>query len=221
MIKAGARQHSVPQNAGSIESWDGAATRGYANGDRIASLSTLRWIIGIRFKIGIILLTILFAANVAAVIPTTTTAYLAIANIIYLLTGFAYSYALKRPGVGQVSFRTMRLIQAVQVPEKLLLCTSAVYISGGVFSPLFIRHPLLILDAIILLEPTRVYRTGLLTVGFYCGLALLEVSGILPGTEGLWADRFAGEGSAGQWSLGSGNSTYALYVAIVSSVLLL
>src|SRR5688500_4017897 len=145
MLKAGARQHRIPRSAGNTEPWDGAATRGYAIGDLIATLRTLRWIISIRFKIGIILLTILVAANVAAVIPTTTTAYLAIANIIYLLTGFAYSYALKRPGVGQVSFRTMRLIQAVQVPEKLLLCTFAVYTCGGVFCLLSILYSLIFL----------------------------------------------------------------------------
>jgi len=216
MIKAVSRQQTLP---------DLLASRAPAHVPETGVIEgSLRWVIGIRYKIGLLLFAILIVAYALGVISTGTTIRLAFTDLLYLLASLFYSYTLNQ----NPSLRRITLIRNLQVPELLVLATTATYYSGGVLSPLFILFPLAILQAIILLQPTGVYRTGVFAVALYCSLALLEIWGKgQPGSLNPFPGIPLGRGVPQQISPpiggaeGSLASTYALYVAIVSSVLLL
>ncbi|HUP27391.1 MAG TPA: diguanylate cyclase, partial [Chloroflexia bacterium] len=170
---------------------------------------TLRWVVSIRFKVGLTLLALLLLGWLVGLVPFAMTISLGLVNLLYLCAGAAYWYLLK----SNPTKRTMSLVRDIQIPEKLLLCTVALYFCGGVLSPVFILYPVSIMEAIILLKPSGVYRTGVLALCFYCGLALLEVFQILPVTPTEWAGSADGVLATPR--------TYALYVSVVSSILLI
>ena len=184
-----------------------------------STLTTLRWFIRIRYTISLVLFAILTIAYAIGVMPAPAAAKLAIANALYVGASVFYNSLLNRKPA--ISPRRLTLVVNLQVPEMLFLCTIALYYSGGALTPLFILYPLVILGSIILTDPQGVYRTGLLAVAFYCSLAVLEAAGAIPQVKGRWGSNWGFQPSLSTNISPDNYITYALYVGIISSVLLL
>jgi diguanylate cyclase (GGDEF)-like protein len=172
-------------------------------------VQTLRWLISMRYRIGLLLLLVLAISTSTELIAVGPIVGLYTVNIAYLFITWVYSFMLR----GEKGSRHTNLIRQLQMPEKIILCTLAIYFFGGVLTPLFILYPLAVLESIILMNPTGVYRTGALAIGSYCGLALLEAYEVLPRFGGSFGQYYASEFAT--------PTTYALYTLIVSSILML
>ena len=169
---------------------------------------TLRWVINMRYKIGASLLGVLMLSSIFSIIPPDSAFNLLWPLLAYLFSSAAYDLA-SRSGA---STRRIAFIRSVQLPEKLLLCTAAVYLSGGVLTPMVLLYPLTIIEAIILADPRGVYHTGAASIILYCTLAMLEAQRIIPFIPGHFGSHDFYESSNG--------TTYAMYTLIVSTLIL-
>ena len=173
------------------------------------NVETLRWLISMRYKIGLLLLLIQAICNMIDSSAPVSSLGLFIVNVAYLVATAVYGALLK----GENGERRSNVVRQVQMFEKIFLCTLAVYFFGGVLTPLFILYPLLVLESIILMNPAGVYRTGALAISFYSMLALLEFYKLVPKITGFIGQPFS--------TRAANTITYALYTLIVSSIIML
>lgn len=171
-------------------------------------LDTLRWFIGMRYKVGFGLLAVLLMSYTIGLGPAVSVINLIAATLVYLAGTGIYDFALRN----NPSQRLATFIRNLQIPEHMLLCTVAVYLNGGVLTPMVLVYPVSIVQAIILTDPRGVYRTGAFSILMYCGLSLLEAYHIIPYIGGYWA--------GGNFHETATAATYALYITIVSSLLM-
>lgn len=171
-------------------------------------LDTLWWFIGMRYKIAVSLLSVLLISYVAGFGPVDGVTNLIAVSLVYLVATVIYNVILRNnPTDRQVAF-----IRNLQIPENLLLGTLELYLTGGVLTPMVLVYPVSVIQAIILTDARGVYRTGALGVLMYCGLSVLEVYHIIPYVGGHWAGR--------DFSEIAGSNTYALYILVVASLLM-
>jgi diguanylate cyclase (GGDEF)-like protein len=169
----------------------------------------LGWLLSMRYRIGMLLLLVLGISNLIQFMSLESSLGLFAVNVTYLLITGGYGFLLK----GERGTRYANLVRQAQLPEKIALCTLAIYFSGGVLTPLFILYPLAILESIILMDPSGVHRTGAMAIACYCTLALLEAYNVLPVFQGFFYQ--ASDAAV------TTPTTYALYTLIVSSILML
>ena len=172
-------------------------------------VDTLRWLVHLRIRIGIAMLLLLLAINLIGSLATETLVGLTILGLAYLLLGCLHGYLLAEPRVE----RFIKIVRYVQLPERLILCTLVVYISGGVLTPAFLVYPLVIIEAIILASPLGVYRTGAAATVLYCTLALLESYRLIPHFRSYF-------GELEPYNFAT-PSTYGLHVIIVATLIML
>lgn len=170
---------------------------------------TLRWVIGMRYRVSAVLLLVLLITNLLGFFLADTAYSLAAVILLYIGTSAVYDFASR----GEVSKQRIALLRSIQIPEKIIVCTLAIYLSGGVLTPLVLIYPVAIIESIILMEPVGVYRTGVLSICFYCGLAVLEGQRLIPFVKGHW-------GGHDYYEVAT-NTTYALYTLAVTSLLLI
>ncbi|HEY0072221.1 MAG TPA: sensor domain-containing diguanylate cyclase, partial [Chloroflexia bacterium] len=169
---------------------------------------TLRWVINMRYKIGASLLAVLIVSSMFGIIPADSAYNLLWPLLAYLFGGAAFDL-LSREGA---SPRRVAILRNIQLPEKLLLCTIAIYVSGGALTPMVLLYPLTIIEAIILADPRGVYHTGAASIILYCTLALLEAQRAIPYMPGHWGVRDFYQSADG--------TTYAMYTLIVSTLIM-
>jgi diguanylate cyclase (GGDEF)-like protein len=173
------------------------------------TVNTLRWLISIRYTIALAFLVVLTASALVYAQPLDSILVLLSVDLVYLLANCLYSILLTtKPSPGCIE-----VIRQTQLPVELMLCSVAIYLSGGVLTPMFIIYMLSILVSIILLDAVGVYRTAGLAALMYCGMALLELYQVLPYVRGYWGDHDFYEIAT--------PVTYALYVLTVTSMLML
>ncbi len=114
-------------------------------------VQTLRWLISMRYRIGLLLLLVLVISTSTELIDLAPIVGLYTVNIAYLFITWVYSFMLR----GEGGARYTNLIRQLQMPEKIILCTLAIYFVGGVLTPLFILYPLAVLDVDHPDEPHR------------------------------------------------------------------
>lgn len=171
-------------------------------------VQTLRWLFVMRYRIGFLLLVVVIVCSLANLVREESSLGLLAVNLVYLVATAIYDLILR----GEVGERFAPLIRGVQMPEKIILCTLALYFFGGALTPLFILYPLAILESIILVDPNGVYRTGALAVLAYSTLALLESVGVLPQFGGFQGQPLPPTGNV---------IVYAVFTLIISSILML
>jgi diguanylate cyclase (GGDEF)-like protein len=178
-------------------------------------LGTLRWLVHLRVRIALVLLLVLAAVNLIEPLPPETSAALIATDLVYLLFGSLYAYLLKERPASSFSPAEARIsfVRNAQLPEKLALCTLAVYFSGGVLTPSFLLYSLAVIEAIILMEPRGVYRTGTAAVALFGVLTVLESLRIIPHFTSYF-------GSRDFYSIAV-PSTYALHMIFVACLLML
>ncbi|MDQ3705715.1 MAG: sensor domain-containing diguanylate cyclase [Chloroflexota bacterium] len=169
---------------------------------------TLRWVIGMRYKIGVSLLAVLVVSTLFSIIPLDSAYNLLLPLLVYLLGSGVYDLA-SREGA---STSRINIIRNIQLPEKLLLCTFAIYVSGGALTPMVLLYPLVIVEAIILADPRGVYHTGAASIVLYCTMALLEAQRAIPYVPGHWGDHDFYESAS--------SATYAMYTLMVSTLIM-
>jgi|GEM_PF-787388 len=172
-------------------------------------VETLRWLMGIRFRIGISLLLILLFSFLTGIMSVQMSLNLFLVDLVYLLANGLYTLLLK----GNPPARRVQWMRQIQVPEKVIACTIAIYVSGGVLTPLFILYTLVVLESIILLNPRGVYQAAGLSILSYLGMSVLEAYRLIPHIEGSW-------GTAHNY-LNSNFAVYAIYALVVAFILLI
>lgn len=170
-----------------------------------STLSTILWVINIRYKIALSLCAILIACGLVYTQPFTTLLYPLPVVAVYLLTNAAYYYLLR----GEPSPRRVNTIRMAQFPLELVVATVGMYATGGVLTPVSLIYVFSILVAIVLLDPSGVYWTAGMAALCYCALALLEAYRLIPYIKGYWGPRDVYEVAS--------SATYALYVLVVAS----
>ncbi len=175
----------------------------------VGDVETLRWLVSMRFKIGLLLLVVQTLSNLIDFSAPISTIGLYTVNCLYLSATLIYGLLLK----GDRALRYASLIRQIQTPEKILLTTLAIYFFGGVLTPLFLLYPLAVIESIILMSPMIVYRTGALAILAYCSLTLLQVMQLLPVIPGFSGQPFGDQTIT--------TTTYALYTLIVTSIIML
>ena len=181
-----------------------APMTGTPDGER----ETLRWVIGMRYKIGFALLAVLLVSSLLSILPSASTLNLVWVVLAYLFAAAIYDLLTR----DDASPTRITVIRNIQLPEKLLLCTVALYLSGGALTPLVLLYPLCIIEAIILADPRGVYLTGVVSVVCYSSLALLEAQRVIPYVAGHWGRQDFYETADG--------TTYAMYMLVVSSLMM-
>lgn len=169
---------------------------------------TLRWVIALRYKVAAVLLFILLVSNQLGLFSTESTYTLAGVIILYAAITCAYDLASR----GEASKRRIALLSNIQIPEKVLISTLAIYLSGGVLTPMVLLYPIAIIESIIVTNPAGVYRTGILSIGLYIGLAVLEAQRIIPLIRDNWQGR-------DYYEIATAN-TYIAYALVVSSLIM-
>jgi diguanylate cyclase (GGDEF)-like protein len=172
-------------------------------------LETLRWLTSIRFRIGFSLLLVVLFGRLAGIMSPNVTFNLFLVDVAYLLLNCVYALLLK----GTPSARIVKVLRQAQVPEKVAICTLAIYVSGGVLTPMFILYTLVLLEAIILLNPRGVYLASALSILCYLGLSLLEAYRLVPYVDGPW-------GTSNIY-LSRNFAAYASYSLVVSFILMI
>jgi hypothetical protein len=163
----------------------------------------------LRVRIGLLLMLVLVSVYFVQPLPVLTMFGLVLTDVTYLGFSTLYSYLL----VGSRAERFAPLVLRIQLPEKLILCTLALYFSGGVLTPTFLLYSLAIVEAILLMRPQGVYRTGAWAVLLYCTLSLLESARLIP--------RFPSYFGAQSYYDFASTTTYALHVLFVSTLTML
>lgn len=169
---------------------------------------TLRWVIAMRYKVALVLFLILLVSNQLGFFSAGSTYTLGGVIILYAAITCVYDLASR----GEVSKRRIALLSNIQIPEKVLISTLAVYLSGGVLTPVVLLYPIAIIEAIIVTNPAGVYRTGMLSIGVYSGLVALEAWRIIPFIKGDWQGR-------DYYEIATTN-TYSTYALVVSSLIM-
>ena len=172
-------------------------------------VETLRWLISMRYRIGFLLLLVLSVTALVEVTSVMALAGLFSVNLTYLAATALYGFMLR----GDKAARHANLVRQLQMPEKIALCTLAIYFFGGVLTPLFVLYPLAVLESIILMNPVGVYRTGALAIVAYCILALFEAYGVVPRLSGSFGQTYSLQAAT--------PTAYALYTLIICSILML
>jgi diguanylate cyclase (GGDEF)-like protein len=173
-----------------------------------SDLDSLRWFLSIRGKVSVALLFVLFLVTQVEGMPVQTAVHLMWINVVLLVVNAAYYLALK----GNPPVSTLRFLRQLLMPVDVILSTVAVYVSGGVLTPLAIVYPLNILTSIVLLDPRGVYRTAIYAVSSYLVLTLLEAYNLIPYIEGYWGPGFSHADAT--------FVTYALYLLAVSAIIM-
>lgn len=171
-----------------------------------AELETLRWLILLRYKISAALFITLSLTVLVGMFPYESAVSLGGVILTYGAATVIYNLALR----GDISRRRFLFIRNLQIPEKVLICTAAIYFSGGVLTPAVVLYPLAIMEALILTGPRGVYWSGLLAITSYCLLAIAEAEQLLPYFAGVWGsqdDVFSA-------------STYTIVTVMVSALLM-
>ncbi len=145
-------------------------------------LDILRWFVNLRYRVAFPLLLVITATYLLGISPFQGTVSLLGLNLFYLITTYAHSQALSN----NPSEQRVALVRQLQLPENLLICTLAVYLTGGVLTPMTLSYPVVIIESIILTDPRGVYRTGIAAVLLYCGLSVLEANHLIPFISGHW-----------------------------------
>ncbi len=188
------------------------AARGFSRFYKTLSIpqgqkDTLLWFIDMRYKIGVILLSMLLVSYVVGITTAEFTLNLGLLTGLYLVTSGVYSFLLR----GDPSERRIALVCNLQLPDTLTICTLAIYFAGGALTPMVILYPLAILEAIILVEPRAVYRTGAAAVALYCALSATEAFRALPHVNGYWGSQ--------DYYYSATPGTYVLYTIVVCCIL--
>lgn len=172
-------------------------------------VQTVRWLVSMRYKIGLLLLLVLaISTSVEFISPEPMIALFSL-NIAFLLITGVYKFMLR----GEDGARHIDLIRRIQMPEQIIFCTLAIYFSGGVLTPLFLLYTLGVVASVMLTSPAGVYRTGVAAIASYCTLSLLEAYEVLPRFEGSFGQSFTSDYAT--------PTTYALQTLSVSSILML
>src|SRR2546423_1809841 len=108
------------------------------------NIRMLRWLITMRYKIGLAFLVILLVSSQVYAEPLGSILNLVLVVLCYLLTNALYSLFLH----ANLSPRRIEIIRQVQLPIELVISTAAIYYSGGVLTPMFIIYMVSVLVSI-------------------------------------------------------------------------
>ncbi len=169
----------------------------------------LRWLNSIRYKVALAFLVVLTLSAVLYPSPLVSTLSVVALVLVYLAMSGIYDLFLR----GSPSAKRIGFIQQIQLPVELVLFSVAIYVSGGVLTPMFMIYILTIVVSIILLDAVGVYRTAGIAALLYCALALIENYHALPYMKGYWGEKDYYEVAS--------SATYALFVLAVASILMM
>lgn len=174
-----------------------------------SDLETLRWLFTIRWKSAFGFLLVLAASFFIPGVPFSSVFNLTLVVLLFLAFNGMYALLLR----GDPPARTVEWLRRGVIPFDVVVSTLAIYISGGVLTPIFIIYSIAILMSIVLLDPKGVYRTAGLAVLLYSALTFLEAYRLVPHISGY-------RGKPDYYDVAT-STTYGIHVIVVCSMLLM